>query len=89
MGGLAAKLAGVPVVVSTGYTPAYWRPPFLSVVGQAAFAAYVDALVSDADFTIDLYRNWLNPLPCPPSAPRLSNSPWNRTRHAQGGRSNN
>jgi glycosyltransferase involved in cell wall biosynthesis len=55
---LAARLTGVPVVVSTAYYPEHWRrPPMLEPVGQLAMAL-VDALVTDADATIAAFDRW-------------------------------
>ena len=57
--GLAAgRLAGVPVVVSTGYYPEHWRRPrLLEPVGQLAMAL-VDAFVTDADVTLRAFDRW-------------------------------
>lgn len=57
-GTIAARLAGVPAVVSTAYTPRAWSGPFRYVLGQAIYTQ-VDALVSDAEATIGDYRKWL------------------------------
>ena len=54
----AARLAGVPVVVSTGYYPEHWRRPrLLEPVGQLAMAM-VDAFVTDADATLGAFDRW-------------------------------
>lgn len=55
---LAARRAGVPCVVSTGYYPEHWRRPrLLEPVGQAAMAR-IDAFVTDADATIAAFDRW-------------------------------
>jgi len=56
-GTAAARLAGVPVVVATGYSPVRWKPPFYYLLGQACMAA-TDAWISDAQVTIDEYETW-------------------------------
>jgi glycosyltransferase involved in cell wall biosynthesis len=54
----AARLARVPVVVSTGYFPEHWRrPPLLEPVGQLAMAG-VDAFVTDAQATVEAFERW-------------------------------
>lgn len=55
---LAARLAGVPVVVSTGYFTAHWRRPrLLEPVGRLAFTQ-LDAFVTDADATVEEFDRW-------------------------------
>jgi glycosyltransferase involved in cell wall biosynthesis len=54
---VAARLAGVPVVVSTAYYPSLWQTPLRVLVGQASLAL-VDALVSDARATLDAFDRW-------------------------------
>lgn len=54
---VAAKLARVPVVVSTAYYPGIWTPPFKYVIGQACMFG-VDALISDARATLDDFARW-------------------------------
>jgi len=54
----AARLTGVPVVVSTGYFPEHWRRPrLIEPVGQLALAR-VDAFITDADATIEAFEQW-------------------------------
>jgi glycosyltransferase involved in cell wall biosynthesis len=57
VGLLAGRLARVPVVVSTGYGPDWWRPPLLSLVGQASFGL-IDGFISDATTTVEAYERW-------------------------------
>jgi glycosyltransferase involved in cell wall biosynthesis len=54
---LAGRLAGVPVVVSTGYSPAYWSSAARYPLGQLAFCS-LDALITDASATVKEYRRW-------------------------------
>lgn len=54
---LAAGLARVPLVVSTGYSPTFWRKPVLWVLGQVSFA-FLDAFITDAQATLDDYDRW-------------------------------
>jgi glycosyltransferase involved in cell wall biosynthesis len=55
---VAASLARVPVVVSTGYFTAHWRRPRLvEPVGQLAFRL-IDAFVTDAHTTIEEFDRW-------------------------------
>ena len=56
-GTLAARLAGVPVVVATGYETRRYTPPIYWALGQAALAS-VDAIVSDAQVTVAEYDRW-------------------------------
>jgi glycosyltransferase involved in cell wall biosynthesis len=53
----AARLARVPVVVSTGYAPEYWRSAVRYPLGQLAFMS-LDALISDAACTLAAYDEW-------------------------------
>ncbi len=57
LGIVAAKLAKVPVVVSTAYYTSFWNLPIKYFVGQACMAG-VDALISDAQATLDDFRKW-------------------------------
>jgi glycosyltransferase involved in cell wall biosynthesis len=54
---VAGRLAGVPVAVATGYSPAYWRSVVRYPLGQLAFAG-LDAFVSDSVTTLEDYRRW-------------------------------
>jgi glycosyltransferase involved in cell wall biosynthesis len=57
VGGSAARAAGVPVIVSTGYYPEEW-PSVLAPIGRAALRR-CDAFVTDAKATADRYARWL------------------------------
>lgn len=54
---VAGRLARVPVVVATGYSPAYWHTATRYPLGQLAFAS-LDALVSDSVAALEDYRRW-------------------------------
>jgi glycosyltransferase involved in cell wall biosynthesis len=54
---LAGRLAGVSVVVSTGYSPAYWSSAVRYPLGQLAFCS-LDALITDASATVKEYSRW-------------------------------
>jgi glycosyltransferase involved in cell wall biosynthesis len=53
----AGRLAGVPVVVSTGYSPAYWQSLVRYPLGQLVLGS-LDALITDASATIEDYDRW-------------------------------
>lgn len=58
VGLLAARVARVPVVVSTGYFTAHWRRPrLIEPFGQLAFRL-IDAFVTDADATVAEFDRW-------------------------------
>ena len=63
--GLAAgRLAGVPAIVGTGYFHGLvLEKPLLIATGRAVISR-LDALISDSQFAIDGYQNWL-PRPHP------------------------
>jgi glycosyltransferase involved in cell wall biosynthesis len=58
IGVAAAKLARVPITVGTTYRRHTLSGPVKYPLGQASILA-LDALVSDSQYTIDSYQNWL------------------------------
>jgi glycosyltransferase involved in cell wall biosynthesis len=56
-GVLTARLARIPVVVSTGYSPKYWASAVRYPLGQMAFCS-LDALISDSATTLAEYDRW-------------------------------
>jgi glycosyltransferase involved in cell wall biosynthesis len=57
VGTLAGRLGRVPVVVSTGYSPDYWKSVVRYPIGQLAFSM-LDALITDASSTAMEYSQW-------------------------------
>jgi glycosyltransferase involved in cell wall biosynthesis len=53
----AARLAGVPIVVATGYSPVFWNSPIRYPIGQLAMRS-LDALITDSAPAVRHYDAW-------------------------------